>query len=526
MLLPLKADGPGATVRPIEGYPLAAPPFGRQPKPRAPRKRVTKKEPAPTPVKRARRRSKRTMMDSDEEEEEAVETEEEEDETDYSFEDSEEETDSPSQAAEGVEEESQQEEEVAEETEEEEEAEKQQSPDDGFYDTIVVSTPLRWRPPAPEPPPQPPLPAREPSITPPPPVIVSPSPPAEPITPAPPATTRKRPRFSSLDPPLDTTPAVRKLPRRSAARRRSTRQISPTFLDALSTEVTPSTSQKRAQSRRISPFLSEITPRAGSVSITPLPEAKGKGEARKEVDIAPTPSSHGGNSRHHTETQASPVVADAPESARGMDLVPLPDGDDESSSLLPLTVVDFRKKDNRRFGELPSPPSPLPLLHLTKASVLEDPSPPASDEVADTLFNALNSPTSPPQNSPPPSLPPASGATVPTSARVCTSASQSSISAPHQLHRCHTGSSLRLHDPFRRHLPAADALAPLSPPHRESISRWKDASRSEGTRFSGPRMFTPLTQNRPTGGCGLVVLPQRMSAEMERRRERYGSSEL
>ncbi|KAF8541711.1 hypothetical protein BDD12DRAFT_828421 [Trichophaea hybrida] len=307
--------------------------------------------------------------------------------------------------------------------------------------------------------------------------------------------TWKRPRFSSLDPPPDFTSVMRKLPRRSTVRRRSTRPISPSFLDALSTEVTPSASQKRTRTQRISPFPVEASPPVGSISITPPPKDKGKGKAR-EVDIAPTPSSSGRNSRHHTEARASPVAAGAPESTQRIDLPPLLDEDDERASLPSFTIIDLRKKVDHSSG-------------------LEDPPPPAEDEVADDLFNILNPPTPPPAHfsATPPALPPASRIAPTTSARVCASTSQSSVSTSNT----NTSRLQRPHNSSPQHSPAADSLLSLSPAHRESIKRWKDASRSEGSRFSGPRIYTSLTLNQPTGGCGLVLLPQWMNAELRER---------
>jgi len=45
--------------------------------------------------------------------------------------------------------------------------------------------------------------------------------------------------------------------------------------------------------------------------------------------------------------------------------------------------------------------------------------------------------------------------------------------------------------------------------HQQSIQRWKDPSRN--SRFSGPRVFTKLSMNVPTAGCGFLVLPARLA---------------
>jgi hypothetical protein len=56
---------------------------------------------------------------------------------------------------------------------------------------------------------------------------------------------------------------------------------------------------------------------------------------------------------------------------------------------------------------------------------------------------------------------------------------------------------------------ARNPILSLPRRHQQSIQRWKDPSRN--SRFSGPRVFTKLSMNVPTAGCGLLVLPVRLA---------------
>lgn len=60
-----------------------------------------------------------------------------------------------------------------------------------------------------------------------------------------------------------------------------------------------------------------------------------------------------------------------------------------------------------------------------------------------------------------------------------------------------------------------DPYATLSPNHQASIKHWKDPNREKFNRWTGPRQYTSLTQNRVTAGCGLVLMSDCLRREHE-----------
>ena len=311
----------------------------------------------------------------------------------------------------------------------------------------------------------------------------------------------KRPCRSSLEPPVESIPKRRSIARTASTQRNLVRHpISPTFLEAVSAVKMQNSPQRK---RRITvPQTGNRggeVPRAGSISITPpLPDSKDGSDSNlvsePEPEIEP---------EQVPDMESGPDMQSGPDVESGLDMEWEPEMNREPQ------WNPSKGKGKQVLLNSPTP-SPRPVIGMeTSSPVMKDTH--VTEFIPIGIKEGLGLESDPgdlASSSPPPprsSLPPsASAASAPTR-------------TPPDPPNAPSSRALRSYTsrfaPYK--FPRSDPYATLSARHKASINRWKDPSRAKFNRWTGPRIYTSLTQNQVIGGCGLVLMSSQLHEEHE-----------